>query len=43
MNQYKKKEEKKLEQKKIEKDKLAKEIKETEQRRMFLMQGQAQQ
>ena len=28
---------------KSEKEKLAKEIKETEQRRMFLMQGQAQQ
>ena len=41
--EYKKKEDKKLEQKKAEKEKLAKEIKETEQRRMFLMQGQAQQ
>lgn len=41
--EHKKKEEKKAELKKVEKDKLAKEIKETEQRRMFLLQGQAQQ
>ena len=43
MAEYKKKEEDKLKQKQKEKEKLAKEIKETEQRRMFLMQGQAAQ
>jgi hypothetical protein len=32
-----------VQEKRKEKEKLAKEIKETEQRRMFLMQGQAQQ
>ena len=43
MNEYKKKEEEKAKQKQKEKQKLAKEIKETEQRRNFLMQGQAAQ
>lgn len=43
MNEYKKKEEEKMKQKQKEKQRLAKQIKETEQRRMFLMQGQAAQ
>lgn len=41
--EYKKKEEDKLKQREKEKEKLAKQIKQTDQRRMFLMQGQAAQ
>ncbi len=43
MLEYKKKEQQKDQEKKKEKEKLAKELKETEQRRMFLQQGQAAQ